>query len=87
MSAAKVKTLDGKRTGVQNLNTEIPPGLQSEPGGLLARIGRAWKNLNLILAGMYTGVGCSGTPHPDHSYQEAEEPPEKSKPRADSPAN
>lgn len=74
MSAAKAKTLDGKRTSVQSINTEVPAGLRAESGGILSRIGRAYKNLNLIMAGMYTGVGCSGTPHEDHSYQEAEKP-------------
>ena len=77
MGGARVKTLDGKRTSVQSINTEVPQSLQAGPGGLLSRIGRIYKSLNLIMAGMYTGVGCSGTPHADHSYQEVEKPKSK----------
>lgn len=77
MGSAKAKTLDGKRTAVQSINIEVPQSLQAGPEGILSRIGRAYKNLNQFMAGMYTGVGCSGTPHEDHSYQEVEKPKSK----------
>ena len=74
MVAAKVKTLDGRRTPVQSINTEVPAALQTDSSGILPAIGRIWKSLNLLMAGMYTGVGCSGTPHEDHSYQKSGKP-------------
>jgi len=70
MSESKAKTLDGKRTRVDELNTALPQGLQEANRGLWGRIATAYRNLSQVMAGMYTGVGCSGTPHSHHSYDD-----------------
>ncbi|NQV69597.1 MAG: hypothetical protein HQ498_06180 [Pseudohongiella sp.] len=72
MSRTRTKTLDGTRTPVLDLNTDAPKFLQQQPGGLLTRVANVCKNLNLFMAGLYTGVGCSGTPHTHHVVDEAE---------------
>ena len=75
MSQSKVKTLDGRRTPVADLNIEPPRALQVSNRGIWAKLAVIYKNLSQVMAGMYTGVGCSGTPNPFHSY---EEPPGRS---------
>ncbi len=66
-----VATPDGARTEIEDLNTG--DALQSDavdsaipPRG----IRRLWHNLNLVLAGMYTGLTCYGTPHEHHRYRQ-----------------
>jgi hypothetical protein len=69
MKPAKSKTLDGARTRVQDLNTGVPFARKVEldgvgmPETLRARLSRLYKNLSLVMAGMYTGLNCYGTPH------------------------
>ena len=70
MSQSKVKTLDGRRTPVADLNIEPPRALQASNRGIWAKLAVIHKNLSQVMAGMYTGVGCSGTPNPFHSYEE-----------------
>ncbi|MBT3529934.1 MAG: hypothetical protein HOF74_02580 [Gammaproteobacteria bacterium] len=74
MSPEKVKTVDGRPTSLASLNTgHTGSNKQSDdakPTGLRSRLTKAFKNLNLVMAGMYTGVGCVGTPHTEHSYEE-----------------
>lgn len=67
----KVKTLDGERTRVDELNL----GLADRPAdqaGLRGRLARWYRNLNLVMAGMYTGLNCYGTPKAHHDYEEDE---------------
>ena len=73
MAQSKVKTLDGSRTAVADLNIEAPRALQRKQQGIWGKLAVAYKNLSQVMAGMYTGVGCSGTPNPLHSYAD---PPE-----------
>ena len=68
MSEEKVKTLDGTRTRVDQLNMEPPFDPQLPASGIWGRISRSYKNLSLFMAGMYTGLGCGGTPNTHHSY-------------------
>ncbi|HIO75692.1 MAG TPA: hypothetical protein EYG63_00665 [Gammaproteobacteria bacterium] len=75
MAQSKVKTLDGTRTTVADLNIAAPHDLQQRQQGIWGKLTAAYKNLSQIMAGMYTGVGCNGTPNPFHSY---EEPPGRS---------
>ncbi len=75
MSEQLVKTPDGKRTRVAELNTSVPESLKAENQGLLGRIGKAWANLNQVLAGMYTGVGCAGDVHTHHKYSDKDKNP------------
>ena len=55
-------TPDGDRLQVSELNTGHET---TQDQGILVRISR---NISLFLAGMYTGVRCSGTPNRYHSY-------------------
>ncbi len=70
MAQSRVKTLDGSRTAVADLNIEAPRVLQQNPQGIWGKLAVAYKNLSQVMAGMYTGVGCSGTPNPFHSYED-----------------
>ena len=70
MAQSKVKTLDGSRTAVADLNIEAPRALQQNQQRIWGKLAVAYKNLSQVMAGMYTGVGCSGTPNPFHSYEE-----------------
>ena len=69
MSTPKAKTLDGKPTRLDALNTSSAIAAGNSAG---SKISQAFKNLSSFMAGMYTGVGCSGTPNTHHSYDEAE---------------
>ncbi len=81
MSSGKVKTVDGAPTPLRSLNTGVESLAESKdtemPVGLKSRLIAAYKNLNLVMAGMYTGVGCVGTPHAEHSYEDTAEDAEK----------
>ena len=70
MGDSKVKTLDGKPTSVADLNIEPPRVLQQIDRGVWGRVAVAYRNLSRVMAGMYTGVRCSGTPNPFHSYED-----------------
>ena len=63
----KVPTLDGRRTPVSDLNTGVDLKEQQpeDTGGLRG----FFRKLNLVMAGMYTGLNCYGTPHTHHSYK------------------
>jgi hypothetical protein len=74
--ANKVKTLDGERTRVDELNLgdTDSPASEAGSGGRLAR----WlRNLNLVMAGMYTGLNCYGTPKAHHEYEEGDDKPDR----------
>lgn len=66
MPVDKRPTLNGSPTKVQELNIGTDAADEQPASGLVARISKAYKNLSLFMAGMYTGVGCSGTPHSHH---------------------
>ena len=72
MTANKTKTLDSARTRVADLNIDLPFADDQVSQGLWSRLAKSCKNLSLFMAGMYTGVGCSGTPHTHHSYDDQE---------------
>ncbi len=69
MSTIKVKTLNGIPLKIGELNTGTIGDAEGHPLGFFSKIARAYKNFSLVLAGMYTGVGCSGTPNPFHNYE------------------
>ncbi len=59
----EIPTLDGKRTRVDQLNlgaAQSPENSEEVPAGGLKRL---FFRLNQVLAGMYTGLTCYGTPH------------------------
>ena len=61
MAAAKVKTRDQNRTRVDELNAGVPSLLDSRRKWLAPFV-QVYRNLALVMAGMYIGQGCSGTP-------------------------
>ena len=64
---SKIKTIDGERTSVEELNI----GSQKvAAAGISGYLQRWFKNVNLIMAGMYTGLNCYGTPKSHHEYEE-----------------
>jgi hypothetical protein len=65
MSKSKMPTSDGERIPVSQLNIGSDPGAKERKRG---RISRMFRNVSLFMAGMYTGVGCGGTPKKYHSY-------------------
>ena len=70
MLERKAKTIDGKPTPLTSLNVASPRVLANSKTGLLARIAKIYRRVNEVMSGMYTGVGCAGTPHEHHSYDE-----------------
>ncbi len=63
----KTRTLDGERTRVDELNLGADEAAST---GFRGRIQRWYRNLNLVMAGMYTGLNCYGTPKTHHDYEE-----------------
>ena len=61
----KMPTQDGEPIRVNQLNIGNEP---AEPEGLKGRVSGFFQKVSLFLAGMYTGVGCGGTPNRYHSY-------------------
>ena len=64
-----VMTPDGERTRIDQLNTgaKVEPEAEEQQ---VSGLRRWWRNLNMVLAGMYTGLGCYGTPNKHHSYSQ-----------------
>jgi len=82
MTEPKAKTVDGAPTPISSLNLSSPEILQNPKTGVLSRVAGFYRRLNEVMSGMYTGVGCSGTPHAHHSYdseetQQNKKPPNK----------
>ena len=60
-------TMDGKRVSLDAL---LPLQQQIAISETTKPFWRRWYyNTSLFLAGMYTGVKCSGVPHDRHSYE------------------
>ncbi|MCI5105853.1 MAG: hypothetical protein MRY76_04005 [Pseudomonadales bacterium] len=75
----EIPTLDGKRTRVDQLNlgtAQSPDKTEQVPAGGLKRL---FYRLNQVLAGMYTGLTCYGTPH-SHRREAVEGDEESEKP-------
>jgi hypothetical protein len=64
-----VKTLNGRPTALFALDLSQVDGEGAAKTGVMGKLKLAYKNLNLILAGMYTGVTCYGVPHEEQSYK------------------
>ena len=69
MNKPKVKTLDGQRTRLEEMNLG-PEDVDAADRSFLARLKRAYRNASLVMAGMYTGLNCYGTPKSHHDYGE-----------------
>ncbi len=75
MKKTKVKTLDGQRTRLDEMNLG-DVDVDATDRSVLARLKRAYRNASLLMAGMYTGLNCYGTPKTHHEYEEGEEKPD-----------
>ena len=70
MSEQKTKTINGAPTPLSSLNVDQPSLLEDSSTGPLARLSKIYRRLNDVMSGMYTGVGCAGTPHEHHHFDE-----------------
>ena len=77
MAKSKQKTIDGERIPVAELNLEAPFPADKSKSGFLNKIAAAYKNLSLVMAGMYTGLNCYGTPHSHRDSDRDENKPDK----------
>ena len=66
----KLKTVDGERTRVNALNTG-PDVDSAELRGLRGRLRQFARNASLVMAGMYIGLNCYGTPNAEHDQEGA----------------
>ncbi|MBL6905376.1 hypothetical protein OAM75_05455 [Gammaproteobacteria bacterium] len=73
MTEPKTKTMDGAPTPISSLNLRSPELLKNPGKGVLGRVATCYQRLNEVMSGMYTGVGCTGTPHAHHSYNSEDE--------------
>ena len=62
----KVPTADGTRIELDEINVGMANSESEVATGNWFQ--RSRKKLSLFLAGMYTGIGCSGVPHSHHTY-------------------
>ncbi len=77
-SKNNVKTLNGRPTACSALAVPRMDGAEdAAKASVMGKLKLAYKNLNLILAGMYTGVTCYGVPHEEQTYK-ADDHQEKS---------
>ncbi|MBL4574001.1 MAG: hypothetical protein JKY86_13145 [Gammaproteobacteria bacterium] len=70
MSEQKAKTIDGAPVQLSSLNVDSPSLLENSKTGPFARLSRIYRRLNDVMSGMYTGVGCAGTPQEHHRYSD-----------------
>ena len=66
------KTLNGERTRVEEINVEFPFKRTNQNSWLISKLIVSYKNLSLVMAGMYIGLNCYGTPHSHHKKTEGE---------------
>ena len=64
----KWTTVDGERTRVNELNTGPEVDI-ADLKGLRGRLRQFARNASLVMAGMYTGLNCYGTPNAQHGQQ------------------
>jgi hypothetical protein len=63
MAAGQERTRTSTRLELRDLNTgHSSQPLRDNAMGIWTRVLRGYRNLSLFLAGMYTGVKCSGVP-------------------------
>lgn len=70
MSEQKTKTINGALMALASLNVRSPGVLEEAMTGPLVRFSQIYRRLGDVMSGMYTGVGCAGTPHEHNSYEE-----------------
>jgi len=72
MTKSKQKTKDEERISINELSLEAPFIPDSSRLGILGKIAAAYKNLSLVIAGMYTGLNCYGAPYSHREIDGAE---------------
>jgi hypothetical protein len=70
MSEQKTKTISGAPTPLASLNVGSQRISEGSMTGPLARLSRIYRRLSDVMSGIYRGVGCPGTPHEHHRYEE-----------------
>ena len=70
MIMIKIRNVNEARTGVDELNRCAPVLLTSGRGQWLVLLAKAYQNLSLLIAGMYTGLNCTGTQHALINHEE-----------------
>ena len=70
MSKQKTKTINVAPTPLASPNAGSPSILEDSMTRPLTRFSEIYRRLNDAMLGMYTGVGCAGTPHEHHRYEE-----------------
>ena len=63
---SRVRTVDGTRIEIDDIN--VGTSLRDAEMATGSWFKKARLRLAQFLAGMYTGVGCSGVPHAHHTY-------------------
>ena len=63
MTKSKQETIYGERIPLNELSLEAPFISDTSKLGVLGKIADAYKNLSLVMAGMYTGLNCYGAPY------------------------
>jgi hypothetical protein len=70
MIMIKIRKVNKARTGVDELNSCAPVLLTSGRGQWVVLLAKAYQNLSLLIAGMYTGLNCTGTPRALINHEE-----------------
>jgi hypothetical protein len=65
-----IETANHRPVRVDELNTALPQPLQLSEKGIMGIIARVYRNLSQIMAGMYTGAGCSSMPLEVNNYSD-----------------
>ena len=71
MKLIKAKSINGRPTSAAEFSAaKLLVGSLSKPEGLLSWVANISNKVNLVEAGMYTGVTCCGAPYEERSYSE-----------------
>ena len=70
MIMIKIRNVNEARTGVDELNRCAPVLRTSGRGQWVVLLAKAYLNLSLLIAGMYTGLNCTGTPRALINHEE-----------------
>jgi hypothetical protein len=73
MTDGKTKTVDGKPIDISALNIEAPQGLNPLHSNIQKKWVVLYRRASEVMAGMYTGIGCLGTPRSQHSHKSVRE--------------
>ena len=80
MTEPKAKTVDGAPAPISSLNLSSPEILKNPKTRVLSRVAGFYRRLNEVKCGMYTSIGCAGTPQAHHSYDSEETQQNKNPP-------